>query len=550
MRKIIKTILAMAVTVLALTSVSAYDLDWGIVYLVEGTNAGAMSLSCKDNGEYWGVYVDDTNDVLDSYRHAQNVGSRYEIDDLVSPPYARNDIDFTLGLPSACYYDYFSDRILTTSYAGSSWGSTIEIPDSRGARDVKVDFSNNAYNIAYCYEQPGTDNCYLRFIQNAGGSWTMEEIARIGRDGVHRYFDMKLDSTGTAHFTWWDHHTYKIMHATRNGVDDYTIEEAYDDPVGCNWIKLDFLDPDLPFISFLDNEGTIETVRIAYKVGSWYDITPYSHDDIIAIDSAVDPSATITSQNFYFVMVTDVGYYTLNNDPGGWTVNPISRMAGRPLATDVKTAWNSADSEFGAMFNLTTAGDVLFLKAAPILPTPPPTNTPTPTMTPTPTNTTGPGTPTNTPLPPTYTPTMTPTATPTTGAGTPTNTPLPPTPTPGSCTELGVKINMPSDMYLPGTTCSCSVTVCNPDADTYSDTPVFVILDVFGEYFFAPAFNDFDHYTIDVTPGRQVIDVLPPFVWPAGTGAVTGIWFYAGMTDLAITELLGSFDSFEFGWNS
>ena len=155
------------------------------------------------------------------------------------------------------------------------------------------------------------------------------------------------------------------------------------------------------------------------------------------------------------------------------------------------------------------------------------------------------------PVPSTPTPTRTPTATPTTGTGTPTNTPYAtntPTPTPPECTELGVTIVMPSAMYHEGDPCYCDVVVCNPESTTYNDIPLMVVLDVYGQYFFAPSFTSFDQYTIDVTPGQQTINVLPMFNWPADAGAASGLWFYAAMTDQAITELFGTLDSFSFGW--
>lgn len=142
----------------------------------------------------------------------------------------------------------------------------------------------------------------------------------------------------------------------------------------------------------------------------------------------------------------------------------------------------------------------------------------------------------------------TPTATPTTGPGTPTNTPHAPTPTPPGCTERGATIVMPSAMYREGDSCYCNVVVCNPESTTYNNMPLMVVLDVYGQYFFAPSFTSFDQITIDVTPGQQTIQVLPPFSWPAGAGTASGIRFHAAMTNQAITELFGTLDSFSFGW--
>ena len=108
---------------------------------------------------------------------------------------------------------------------------------------------------------------------------------------------------------------------------------------------------------------------------------------------------------------------------------------------------------------------------------------------------------------------------------------------------------MPSDYYRAGDPCACKVFVCNPDTPAYENVPLFVILDVFGTYFFAPAFNEFDYYTIDsLLQGIFEQEVLPTFSWPEGAGSADGIYWYAAMTDADISELLGEMDSFEFGW--
>ncbi len=145
---------------------------------------------------------------------------------------------------------------------------------------------------------------------------------------------------------------------------------------------------------------------------------------------------------------------------------------------------------------------------------------------------------TPTPAPPTYTPVEN------------TATPAPPTATPTSgCTELGVTINMPAESFAPGDTFYCDITVCNPGPDTYSDIPLFMILDVYGVYYFAPSFTtDLDYYPfVTLEPGEQKVQVLEPFEWPqAGEGAA--IW-YSAMTNPEITELLGIMDQKNFDWH-
>ncbi len=192
----------------------------------------------------------------------------------------------------------------------------------------------------------------------------------------------------------------------------------------------------------------------------------------------------------------------------------------------------------------------------------PPTATPTPvppTHTPVPTNTPVPPTATPTSPGPTATPTIPaptatptppgPTATPTPNDPGPTHTPKPPTATPTpECGELGCTVYMPSDSFGGGDICYVEVYVCNTHDVTYTNIPIFVILDVYGMYFFAPSFGEFDFYAMPIEPGMTTIQVLPPFEWPAGVGSASGIIWYAAMTDPEITELFGGLGMFTFGW--
>ncbi|MBN1355366.1 S8 family serine peptidase [bacterium] len=184
----------------------------------------------------------------------------------------------------------------------------------------------------------------------------------------------------------------------------------------------------------------------------------------------------------------------------------------------------------------------------PIPPTdtpPPPTNTMIPTNTHIPTNTPIP--PTDTPVPPSNTPNPTDTPAPPTGTPVPPTVTVPPTATP-ECDILGVTLWMPSEYFTPGDPCACRVFVCNPDPDGYANMPLFVILDVYGLYFFAPSFSDFDYYSLALVPGEMEIEVLPEFTWPEGAGSASGILWYGAMTDPGITQLFGEMDTWEFGW--
>jgi hypothetical protein len=153
---------------------------------------------------------------------------------------------------------------------------------------------------------------------------------------------------------------------------------------------------------------------------------------------------------------------------------------------------------------------------------------------------------TATPLPPTDTPE--PSSTPV-----PTDTPEPSaTQTPAGCSNTGVDIEMPQDMYYPGDICRCDVTICNAEGHTLEEYPLFVILEVYGSLYFAPGFStDLDNY-LDRLPsipeGESDMEILPSFVWPQHAGSAAGIVWYAAMTDPELTELIGTMDTFTFGW--
>ncbi len=117
--------------------------------------------------------------------------------------------------------------------------------------------------------------------------------------------------------------------------------------------------------------------------------------------------------------------------------------------------------------------------------------------------------------------------------------------------SFGTRITMPSTMFHPGDTCWCRAYAYNPGLKASgTNIPMFVILDVYGELFFAPEFSSFSHYTIDDLQDAesQMIEVLPEFAWPQNAGVVSGIIWYAAMTNPEITGLLGNWDFMEFGW--
>ncbi len=135
---------------------------------------------------------------------------------------------------------------------------------------------------------------------------------------------------------------------------------------------------------------------------------------------------------------------------------------------------------------------------------------------------------------------------------TPTSTPTPtPSPTPESCLETGVTLEMPDTHFQTGDTFSCTAFICNRESGNLDGYPLFVILDVYGSYFFAPSFNSsFDNYLAqfpEFPTGETTVTILPEFTWSsAGTGNAT---FYGALTDPEITGIYGEWEMLPFSWS-
>ena len=85
--------------------------------------------------------------------------------------------------------------------------------------------------------------------------------------------------------------------------------------------------------------------------------------------------------------------------------------------------------------------------------------------------------------------------------------------------------------------------------DYLHDLPTFCILDVFGDYFFWPEWNEFGYEIHDIPAEfTKPIVILPEFSWPGDVGAADGIVFYGACTDPEITDLFGQMDVVTFGW--
>jgi len=199
---------------------------------------------------------------------------------------------------------------------------------------------------------------------------------------------------------------------------------------------------------------------------------------------------------------------------------------------------------------------------------PPATATPTPVVsgtphasaTPQPTagpsETPPPFTGTPTPVPPTRTPSPTRTPTPSpTWPPSPTFTPeLTATPTPPP--ELGLRLIMPAEYFVPGSACSLTAEMGNPD-ETFAAL-LFVALYVADSYWFYPSWELYydglplaqDHHYVQlhVPPGVTVRQIIPEFAWPEVDHALSGIQFLGAMVDPLTNELIGELTGVTFSY--
>ena len=112
-----------------------------------------------------------------------------------------------------------------------------------------------------------------------------------------------------------------------------------------------------------------------------------------------------------------------------------------------------------------------------------------------------------------------------------------------------VYIKMPAHLFYPGMRCSCRAIIWNAVGTTISDHPFFVVLEILGEYYFAPDFNEFGLYRMDFPPGETSMFIIPTFDWPADVGEFSGARWYAGLTNPEMNQLLWNLASWEFGWS-
>ncbi|MBN2054828.1 hypothetical protein JW905_07895 [bacterium] len=133
------------------------------------------------------------------------------------------------------------------------------------------------------------------------------------------------------------------------------------------------------------------------------------------------------------------------------------------------------------------------------------------------------------------TPTPTPTPTPVTTAT--------PTPAAGNHCNVGLLLNrtffVPEDLFLLSVQLTPAITPLN---DLF-----FTVLDVWGAYFFYPAWSDQMGYEPLDWPDQALPATLLNFIWPLGAGNASGLKFYAAVLD-GDFNLVSNLAMVEFGF--
>jgi len=232
-----------------------------------------------------------------------------------------------------------------------------------------------------------------------------------------------------------------------------------------------------------------------------------------------DPYDNRLDYLFYSAGITNWGdevYYSREDDgednppPGNWL-----EKCGDRIST---SASRTASDHFAVFADFDISG------------TPPPTFTPTPSQSATPTRT----------------PTLT--ATPTTTPVVTASPTVPVTPPPEG---IGVELVLNAAIFLPGDWFHLGLTSWNSTASTQI-LPLFIILDVYGAYFFWPGWGETVDYETRQMPSGHIVSDWPvlEFTWPATDGAFRDLKFWAAFTSANMTEIVGVYDNVTWGYGA
>jgi glucose/arabinose dehydrogenase len=130
-----------------------------------------------------------------------------------------------------------------------------------------------------------------------------------------------------------------------------------------------------------------------------------------------------------------------------------------------------------------------------------------------------------------------------TGAPTPTPTPPP------EDEELFVELDLSNDYFTQGDRFLLLYSITNPESQTVSGN-FWLILDVYGSYWFYPGWTDIPDYSTIEMPSDTMIGPVTvlDFLWPSVEGHAAGLFFHAAVTTPANTDLRSNLVSLMFSY--
>ena len=129
-----------------------------------------------------------------------------------------------------------------------------------------------------------------------------------------------------------------------------------------------------------------------------------------------------------------------------------------------------------------------------------------------------------------------------------------PTPAPSACDHTHVSICMPATYFTPGDICGCHAVICNAEGSPLENHPLVVILAIDDILYYAPSFStSFDSYIQRhpiINEGVTTVTIIDDFTWPDVTDPLSGVMWYAALTNPGVTALVGDYGYYEFGWGN
>ncbi|MBN1878785.1 hypothetical protein JW823_01625 [bacterium] len=527
---------------------------WTSELIAAGANVGgAGSASLNSTDDCFISYIDRSRNRLRFAWQDSGNWQNAELDPGSLVFYTSSAVDSN-SYAHITYHDASTSSLKYATNESGDWVySTIE-SDAGSYCRFALGVSNTLHAVFY------SNLSILRYAVNNGSGWIAENISDL--PGSFGYtLGLTIDNSGYPHVSFFNIDASTLGYAYKD-VSGWHVDPTVDPNGTTGKFSSIALDSNgFPRIIYCETLYNHELRHAAWNGTGWDIQTIYSHPGW----PGTYTSLVIDSTDYSHVVYSGSPgiFFYMYQSEAGWHVSEGLRCGSEPITLMLDSnekpvvaffddlTWDMKVSRYSSGTSPTTTPTSGATPTSTATATPSPTSSPTSTPTPSPT-----GSGTITPPPtatPTWTPTIHPTVTPTQPTATPTDPTDTPTP-PDECTTTGVTIDMPSQMFEAGDTCWCRALVCNAGAEPLNGYPLFVILDVYGQLYWAPSFNSvFDNYLMlypEFTVGVTTVQVLPEFSWPTNTGSVSGILWYGALTNPQITDIYGDFSVFSFGWDS